>query len=69
MTIVPVSPEVERDQHAGERPVKRREAPGERVDRVQVDAALRGEQRVLPGGAHAHAPAAEAQEHEQRRHS
>ena len=58
-------PGVERDQHAGERAGQRREAPGERVDGVQVDAALRREQRVLPGGAHAHAPAAETQEAEQ----
>ena len=48
---------IERDQHAGERAGQRREPPGQRVDGVQIDAALRGEQRVLPGGAHAHAPA------------
>ena len=33
---------------------------------MEINAALRGEQRILPGGAHAHAPTAEAQEAEQR---
>ena len=33
---------------------------------MQIDAALRGEQRVLSGCTHAHAPAAKAQEEEQR---
>src|SRR5262245_65305519 len=42
---------IERDQHAGERSDQSGEAPGERVDGVQVDAALGGEQRVLAGGA------------------
>ena len=43
-------------------PVRVESAPGQRVDGVQVDAALRCQQRVLAGRAHAHAPAAEAQE-------
>ena len=42
------------------------EAPGQRVDAVQADAALRGEQRVLARRAHADAPARVAQESEQR---
>ena len=54
-----VEPGIERDQHAGNRAGQGREPPRQRVDRMQVDAALRGEQRVLPGRAHAHAPAPE----------
>ena len=65
------------DDHAsGRAPSRRRSAcrpaageggqpPGERVDAVQADAALRREQRVLAGRAHADAPARAAQEHEQ----
>ena len=40
---------IERDQHAGDRSGQGRKPPGQRVDGVQVDAALRRQQRVLPG--------------------
>ena len=53
------------EQHARHAAGEGREAPGERVDAVQADAALRGQQRVLPRRAHADAPAREAQEREQ----
>ena len=64
----PLQPGVARDQHAGHAAGEGGEPPGERVDAVQADAALRREQRVLAGGAHADAPARPAQEGEQRRH-
>jgi hypothetical protein len=56
---------IERDQHPGNRSAQTRERPGQGIDRVQVDAALRRQQRVLSCRAHAHAPAPEAQECEQ----
>ena len=46
-------------------PVKVESAPGQRVDGMEIDPALRRQQGILPRGAHAHAPASKAQEHEQ----
>src|SRR5207247_2460136 len=53
------------DQHPGHAAGKGGKPPGERVNAVQADAALRRKERVLAGGAHADAPARAAQEGEE----
>src|SRR5579871_4502549 len=49
------------DEHAGEARRQGGERPRQRVNSVQIDAALRGEQRVVAGRAHADAPGGVAQ--------
>ena len=65
MAMVWPSPESSAISMPASAPVSVESAPGQRIDGVQVDAALRRQQRVLAGGAHAHAPAPEAQERQQ----
>ena len=57
-----VEPGIERNQHARNRSGQGGKAPGERVDGMQVYPALCGEEPILTGCPHAHAPAAEPQE-------